>query len=355
MAMSAAAPVYRGLLSDIDCRWKVISASVDDRKPEEFSRIRKSRYDSIDFYLHESSQQFNDIDIAFDKDVFEQLQAAGIDNILAKHIAHLWIRDPISVFKERIEMDDSTSSERFENIQSTNWQTMRFKPPPPNSNIGWRVEFRPTEIQISDFENAAFVCFLVLLTRAILAHNLQTTIPISKVDENMETAHKKDAVLNERFWFRTNFDEDEAKISNLNINEIINGGHSFRGLIPIIESYLADLDIDLATACNLDAYLKFISKRASGEFCTNAKWIREFVRNHPEYKQDSVVSEEINYDLLKKLDDICEGRDIKHKMFNKRECSAGYSVGFAELTPGTRRVYGKSCSETITEQIEPLE
>lgn len=23
---------------------------------------------------------------------------------------------------------------------------MRFKPPPPNSDIGWRVEFRPMEV-----------------------------------------------------------------------------------------------------------------------------------------------------------------------------------------------------------------
>lgn len=34
-----------------------------------------------------------------------------------------------------------------QNIQSTNWQTMRFKPPPPNSDIGWRVEFRPMEVR----------------------------------------------------------------------------------------------------------------------------------------------------------------------------------------------------------------
>lgn len=34
----------------------------------------------------------------------------------------------------------------FQNLQSTNWQTMRFKPPPPNSDIGWRVEFRPMEV-----------------------------------------------------------------------------------------------------------------------------------------------------------------------------------------------------------------
>ena len=83
--------------------------------------------------------------------------------------------------------------DHFENIQSTNWQTMRFKPPPPGDKIGWRVEFRwtdgwlevlncicrilpsfnfkvcrPCELQISDFENAAVCCFVVLLTRAIL-------------------------------------------------------------------------------------------------------------------------------------------------------------------------------------------
>ena len=56
-------------------------------------------------------------------------------------------------------------ADHFENIQSTNWQTMRFKPPPPSAPIGWRVEFRPCELQFTDFENAAVVCFIVLVTR----------------------------------------------------------------------------------------------------------------------------------------------------------------------------------------------
>lgn len=102
---------------------------------------------------------------------------AGIDKLLAQHIAHLFIRDPLSVFEEKIHLDDENESDHFEvtifktsfreanllpqtehrsklslrsffiqNLQSTNWQTMRFKPPPPNSNIGWRVEFRPMEV-----------------------------------------------------------------------------------------------------------------------------------------------------------------------------------------------------------------
>ena len=107
----------------------------------------------------------------------------------------------------------------------------------------------------------------------------------------MQTAQKKDAVLNEKFHFRTNWynqDISQAKIEKLTVNQIVNGvkiidktdsskNVVFKGLIPIIESYLADLDVDLATICTIDPYLKFVSKRASGEFKTNAKWIRDFV------------------------------------------------------------------------------
>ena len=36
----------------------------------------------------------------------------------------------------------------FENLQSTNWNSLRFKPPPTleTNDIGWRVEFRPMDI-----------------------------------------------------------------------------------------------------------------------------------------------------------------------------------------------------------------
>ena len=35
LALSASSPVFRGYLADIDCRWNVISGSVDDRTKEE--------------------------------------------------------------------------------------------------------------------------------------------------------------------------------------------------------------------------------------------------------------------------------------------------------------------------------
>ncbi|CAE7154684.1 unnamed protein product, partial [Rhizoctonia solani] len=38
-----------------------------------------------------------------------------------------------------------------------------------------------------------------------------------------------------------------------------------------------------------------------------ATWMRDFIRSHPAYKQDSVVSREVNYDLVKAIDEIERG------------------------------------------------
>ncbi len=190
LALSAASPIWRGYLSDVDCRWDIISGSCDDRTKEELGqkplkndrfRIDKSRYASISCYLSEENARFNDLKLVRDEAIYEKLVANQVDSSMAQHISHLFIRDPLVVFEEKLDIDDETETDHFENIQSTNWQTMRFKPPPINSSIGWRVEFRPTELQITDFENAALVTFLVLITRVILSFNLDLVIPISKV------------------------------------------------------------------------------------------------------------------------------------------------------------------------------
>jgi hypothetical protein len=38
----------------------------------------------------------------------------GLDALLSKHIAHLFIRDPLVVFSETIDQDDTSSSDHFE-------------------------------------------------------------------------------------------------------------------------------------------------------------------------------------------------------------------------------------------------
>jgi glutamate--cysteine ligase catalytic subunit len=271
--------------------------------------------------------------LIIDPDVKQHLMDGGMDSLLATHFAHLFIRDPIVIFAEDLKELDLTKTDHFENLQSTNWQHIRFKPPPAGNDIGWRVEFRPMEIQVTDFENAAFSVFIVLITRAILSFDLNFYIPIPKTDENMQTAHKRDAVLNDKFYFRKNpfptrFSrpyssngvgsgtstpvlsrpptptgpvEDEYML--MTIDEVINGGkpgsgNDFPGLIPLVESYLDSMNVDIETRCELTRYLKLIRKRADGSLWTAAKWIREFVAGHEEYKFDSVVTEGINHDLI---------------------------------------------------------
>jgi glutamate--cysteine ligase catalytic subunit len=281
-----------------------------------------------------------DPNLVIDQDIKQQLMDGGMDDRLATHFAHLFIRDPIVIFNEDLEELDMTKADHFENIQSTNWQHMRFKPPPAGSDIGWRVEFRPMEIQITDFENAAFAVFMVLITRAILSFDLNFYIPIAKVDEGMETAHARDAVLEKKFYFRKNpFPtrptrsamgsgtstpmisrpptptgpvEDEYAL--MTINEVINGSesdeHDFPGLIPIVESYLDSVNVDVQTRCELDTYLNLIRRRASGELWTAAKWIRDFVDKHPAYKHDSVVDDEINKSLIGAVIDISDREQV---------------------------------------------
>ncbi|KAH8287586.1 hypothetical protein KR054_010436 [Drosophila jambulina] len=423
LALTAASPIYRGYLTESDCRWNVISSSVDCRTEEERGlvplekqkfRIAKSRYDSIDSYLSPEGAKYNDVPLTYDEAVYQRLIDGGIDHLLAQHVAHLFIRDTVSLFSEKVHQNDNEDTDHFENIQSTNWQTMRFKPPPPNSSIGWRVEFRPCEAQISDFENAAIVCFVVLLTRVILSYQLNFLTPISKVDENMQTAQKRDACRKEKFWFRKSSktteqraakakaqaqaqaqahaqtngkaalngggvasengnglavngngngvehgDKEEQPLTNgsaklnghghgdtngittngsasngscngtdsdhtdtddeenelfqlLSINEIFNGkSNVFPGLVPLIRSYLQSMEVDTDTHCTIEQYLRFIEKRAAGELITTATWMREQVLNHPDYKQDSVVSERINYDLLKRIQGIQEGKHVE--------------------------------------------
>ena len=278
----------------------------------------------------------------------------GMDSILATHFSHLFIRDPIVIFSEDLKDLDLTKTDHFENLQSTNWQHIRFKPPPAGSDIGWRVEFRPMEIQITDFENAAFSVFMVLITRAILSFDLNFYIPITRTDQNMETAHKRDAVLNEKFYFRKNpFPARQPRLYSTNVtptssrpstpipsrpptptgpvedeyalmtvNEIINGSkpgseNRFPGLVPVVESYLDGMNVDVQTRCELARYLDIIRKRADGTLWTASKWIREFVREHEDYKQDSVVSPKINHDLIGAVIDIDNGGRHKVKNIDK--------------------------------------
>lgn len=398
MALTAATPIAKGRIADIDTRWGIISESVDDRTPAERGcpngnadtelagngkrRIYKSRYDSISTYIYQGGEHnqnhtngfmknrilnvYNDIPVPIDEESYELLRANNIDPALSQHVAHLFIRDPLVIFDGAVqEVDDETMTEHFESIQSTNWQTVRWKPPPPRNSpndphIGWRVEFRSLEVQLTDFENAAFTVFIVLLTRVIIAFDLNLYIPISRVDANMQRAHSRNASAKGKFFFRRHLapleegddgygvtytsmfsrvgslgsdsttdiaDDAQEEVSytrrqspwasgsaeensyeEMTMEEIMTGKSDyFPGLIPLVYAYLDHINCDTITFERLSLYLDFIEKRVTGELVTPASWIRNFVKSHKAYNHDSVVTEEIAYDLMVACKQIGEG------------------------------------------------
>jgi glutamate--cysteine ligase catalytic subunit len=153
MALTASTPILKGRIADTDCRWGIISESVDDRTRAERGRkdpkapqeelagkgqrrIYKSRYDSISTYIYQGAHDmssvnglenrvlnlYNDIPVVIEPEFYKQLREAGVDPALSQHIAHLFVRDPLVVFDGAVEeVDDETQTEHFESIQSTNW------------------------------------------------------------------------------------------------------------------------------------------------------------------------------------------------------------------------------------------
>lgn len=224
---------------------------------------------------------------------YENLRNAEVDHLMAQHIAQLFLRDILAVFEEGADHDNEQDTDHVELVLKENWPTIKLKPP-LNSDLGWRIEFRPCELQITDFENAAIACFMALLARITVIYNLNFLIPISKIDENMQTAQKRNACITERFWFRKEVFGTPKKnvrgpIDNefvlLTIDQIMNGyGSSFIGLIPLMKRYLTSMDIDFETHNTIKSYMGLIQQRASGKLMTTASWIRKEITNHPEYK-----------------------------------------------------------------------
>jgi len=164
------------------------------------------------------------------------------------------------------------------------------------------------------------------VSRVIIAFDLNLYLPISLVDDNMERAHMRDATQTQKFWWRRHMappaesdckadtpgcckvHSDYDSYEEMSCLEILTGkGKYFPGLLPMIEAYLDTIGLDSQTRKSVDNQLQFLQARAAGEIMTAATWMRKFVTSHPEYKNDSVVTSGIAYDLLKECHEISEG------------------------------------------------
>ena len=303
LTLTAATPVLRGLLVDTDCRWEIISQAVDDRTLDELATIEKSRYATISYYIGKGSEKYNDAPpYEKDDDIDKIIKDAGIDSLLAEHLNYIFIRDPLVIFKNGLPINPVSSEnteegkvvekllDKYENIHSTNWNTVRLKVPVPEV-CGWRVEFRPMEIQSTNFTNTSFLVFVNIMIRAILKYKPDWYIPISMVDDNMEKSQMKNALLAEKLFHKIG-----DKIELVSIPEI---GHM---LISMVTKYInEELKGTIEQKDKLFGYVEFIKLRMNGEIPTDATAIREFVKNHPGYKKDSYINDEICYDIIKKF------------------------------------------------------
>lgn len=296
----------------------------------------------------------------------------GCSKRLAHHILGLFKRSPIPAFENELNFEklmnnsccatDSSSSgteddpkeekkedqewwtkiplsnevAHFENLQSTNWNTLRFKSPPSiDSDIGWRVEFRPLDIQLTDFENAALTVFTGLMINVINEFALDFILPISLIDEGMLTCQEMDALTQKQFWWRVDMFDDPTRdytsntlaetnftrsvpstgpkdnkpkiIKKLYIWQILEGDASVhptytKGLIHLANEYMAKQKWTDSQIQRSNTYLSFLAKRSRGQIPTGARWQRDFVTSHKDYKRDSVVSGSICYDLACLID-----------------------------------------------------
>jgi len=292
LALSAACPILKGKLSDHDTRWRVIEQAVDDRKPED--KLKKSRYSTINYFISPNGVKYNDIEDEYNEDYYNNLVNSGIPSNLSKHVAYLFARDPLIMYEEDlndIKKSENESNSFFININSSNWNNVRLKPP-MNSNDSWKVEIRVLEMQTTSFENSSFFIFIILLAKTITYYKLDFYIPISEVDNNFEKSIKKDS-KNSKYYFKRNV-KGKGKIDLLFLSEI------YDILFKYIYDYLETLN-DNTFINKISKYLEHIKLLSNGLKQTIAEKIREFILNHKEYKNDSNVNQIITNELIQKI------------------------------------------------------
>jgi glutamate--cysteine ligase catalytic subunit len=149
----------------------------------------------------------------------------------------------------------------------------------------------------------------------------------------MHRCQNRDAVRSGRFHFRAVIGSSGTEqpgfadvfSDKVSINDIINGPTDalpslvqFPGFIPLIRRYLAEKNVAAAHFERIMTYVEFVGRRASGECMTVARWIREFIDNHPAYLHDSIVNDEVTYDLCKAAQDIVEKKNVPCELFGSQ-------------------------------------
>lgn len=127
----------------------------------------------------------------------------------------------------------------------------------------------------------------------------------------MNRAHKRGAVINEKFWFNLNCVQNETywqsdlEESNftksgaenkvplyeeLYLHEVFVGKGDFPGIYSIIRKFMEIKGYSDMHKGQIEYMMEFLLSRARGEIPTGAKFIRDYIQQHPLYKRNSKLS-----------------------------------------------------------------
>jgi len=305
LALTAATPFLRGGVADTDTRWPTFQQSWDDRREDELTSVRNSRTSPCDLFIGEglvtdtaAEKAANDVDVPVHAPAMSILTEAGVDTLLSRHVAHTLVRDPLIIFSDRLDVDDSVEADHWDHLLGTNWGSVRFKPPPRvDSSIGWRVEFRTPEVQLTDFENAAIVAVIRLLAEVIVEERWDLVIPVSLCDKNDAVSAERSAASRGHFWFRDSV-LGGGTVQQRQLKDILSGEN---GVFTRCRAWLGRRceagSCSPEAANTLERYLRLFERRASGELPTPATFLRERLRKHPGYEGDGVLPVAFVHDL----------------------------------------------------------
>ena len=323
LALTASSCLVKDKLAAKDTRWGSNGTTSDDRTPEEKLKGLKPRYTSSTLFVSSDPRnlkEYNDFPRCINLEAYEffkkEAHKEGIEipEQLINHFSGMLAKDIPIVFKHYLEdlEAEPTDTTLYELIQGTTWTDVRLKPPPSfDSTLGWRVEFRISELELKYQHNVRITHAVQIIARAVQDSRLNFLIPISLIEENFKRADNNDAVLNEKFFWRTNpLDKGPADVKELSILEIVEGveGTNYVGLSKLITNFLEEREKEGDTRVvqeldikELEKTFDFLKRRSSGEEPTVAKIVRDFIRSHETYKFDSIASEECLNDLMSYL------------------------------------------------------
>lgn len=78
-------------------------------------------------------------------------------------------------------------------------------------------------------------------------------------------------------------------------------------IIESINTLSSSLGIYYHLHCLQQSTIIHCNRRAKGELITPATWIRRLVETHPSYQHDSIITQEIAYDVLLAAKNVGEG------------------------------------------------